>query len=180
MGKSENTRAFCLSKKRFSCKPNIVPILDAVFIFIFFLLMSAEFIKFYIINSDAPAIKMVDSLGNNQDRPLNLALEILPNRIIIKTNPEGQVRNVLSMKNGDYDWDKLLEIIITLKKKNIEENSIILRPHDKIAYKTVIRFIDVVRELPNKLSPLVAKNKKGNQVEAKVLFDRVIFEKDRA
>ena len=169
-----------MAKEKVSCKPNIVPILDAVFIFIFFLLMSAEFIKFYVINSDAPAIKMVDSLGNNQERPLNLALEILPRKIIIKTNPEGQVRDVVRTIDGEYDWDKLLKIMITLKKKNIEENSIILRPHDRLAYRKVIKVIDVVRELPKDLSPLVAKNKKGKSVEAKVLFDRVIFEKDRA
>ena len=168
-----------MAKEKASCKPNIVPILDAVFIFIFFLLMSAEFIKFYVINSDAPAIKMVDSLGNNKDKPLNLALEILPKKIIIKTNPEGQVKEVVYLKNGEYDWDKLLDIIVTLKRKNIEENSVILRPHDRLAYKKVIKVIDVVRDLPQELSPLVAKNKKGNKVEAKVLFDRVIFEKDR-
>ena len=167
------------NKEKVACRPNIVPILDAVFIFIFFLLMSAEFIKFYVINSDAPAIKMVDSLGNNQDRPLNLALEILPRKIVIKTNPEGQVRNVLPLKSGDYNWEELLKIIITLKRKNIEENSIILRPHDQIVYKKVIKIIDIVRELPQELSPLISKNKMGKNVEARVLFDRVIFEKDR-
>ena len=84
------------NRERVICRLNIVPVLDAVFIFIFFLLMSAEFIKFYIIDSDAPAIKMVDSLGHNEDKPLNLALEILPERIIVKTNPEGQVQNVFT------------------------------------------------------------------------------------
>ena len=167
-----------LKKDRVSCRPNIVPILDAVFIFIFFLLMSAEFIKFYVINSDAPAIKMVDSLGSNRDRPLNLALEILPRRMVIKTNPEGQVRDTLPLVNGDYDWERLSKIMITLKRKHIGESSIILRPHDKISYKKVIKAIDVVRELPGESSPLVAKDRKGRMVEAGALFDRVIFEKD--
>ena len=167
------------NKERVSCRPNIVPILDAVFIFIFFLLMSAEFIKYYVINSDAPAIKMVDSLGSSEERPLNLALEIKPRGIIIKTNPEGQVSEILSLKNGDYDWEKLLEIMVELKKKHIEENSVILRPHNRLSYKKVIKFIDVVRELPKDQKPLVAKNKRGATVEADILFDRVIFEKDR-
>ena len=35
---------------------NLIPILDAVFIFIFFLLMSANFIKIYEVQSDVPIV----------------------------------------------------------------------------------------------------------------------------
>ena len=48
------------SKLNRKTKPNLIPIMDAVFIFIFFLLMSAQFIDIYEINSDAPAVVTID------------------------------------------------------------------------------------------------------------------------
>ena len=165
-------------RDRPSCKPNIIPILDAVFIFIFFLLMSAEFIRFYVIHSDAPAIKMVSTLGSDQNPPLNLALEILPDRIIVKTNPEGEVSGVLYTKDGDYDWDGLSGVVRTLKRKYVEENSIILRPYPELPYKKVVEFIDILRALPPGAEPITTKNTKGETVRTSTLFDRVIFEGD--
>ena len=53
-------RSFNKKKKDKKVKPNLIPILDAVFIFIFFLLISAQFIDVYEINSDAPAVVTVD------------------------------------------------------------------------------------------------------------------------
>ena len=164
-------------KEKQSARPNIVPVLDAVFIFIFFLLMSAEFIKFYVIHSDSPAVKMVHSIGHNKKTPLNLALEIKENRIIVKTNPEGQVRNILYKKDGQYDWSELKKIVEVLKRKNIEENSIILRPYDELPYEVVIKIIDIVRLLPPGTPPIISKDSKGKTVQSKKLFDRVIFEK---
>ena len=38
-------------------KPNLIPIMDAVFIFIFFLLMSAQFIDLFEIGSSVPMVR---------------------------------------------------------------------------------------------------------------------------
>ncbi len=165
-------------KERMSCRPNIIPILDAVFIFIFFLLMSAQFIKYFVIHSDAPSVKMVSSSGNNQKTPLNLALDILPDKIIIKTHAEGRINTELKLRNGDYDWEKLVNVIKNLKQKNMDENSIILRPYDKLPYKKVIKIIDVIRQVPKNSLPIIGKNTKGESIKTKKLFDRVIFEND--
>ena len=55
-------------------KLNLIPILDAIFIFIFFLLMSAQFIDIYEIGSDAPITST--SSPENKKPPLNLTLEL--------------------------------------------------------------------------------------------------------
>lgn len=165
-----------LRKDKISCKPNIIPILDAVFIFIFFLLMSARFVSFYVINSDAPSIKMVESVGNNQKTPLNLALEIFGDRIVVKTNPKGIIKDVVKANAEGYDWKKLLAIMIELKKSNIGENSVILRPQNEIPYKNIVKIIDVVRKVPPKDADIVGRNKDGELKKTDTLFDRVIFE----
>ena len=126
-----------------------------------------------------PAVKMVDSVGSSDKTPLNLALEILSDRIIVKTNPEGQVRDILLLKNNEYDWEKLIKIMRFLKEKNMDENSIILRPRDNIPYRRVIKVIDIIREIPNGSPIIIAVNGKGERVQTKTLFDRVIFEHEK-
>ena len=59
-------------------KLNLIPILDAVFIFIFFLLMSAQFVEIYEIGSDAPTVKNVTK--NNKEDPLNLTVDVFKNK----------------------------------------------------------------------------------------------------
>ena len=66
-----------LNKDRIPCRPNIIPILDAVFIFIFFLLMSAQFIKYFTIHSDTPSVKMINSSEKESKDSLKLGLRYI-------------------------------------------------------------------------------------------------------
>ena len=57
-------------------KLNLVPIMDAVFIFIFFLLFSAQFIKLFEIETEAPIVNEVPSNKPLEKEPLNLKLKV--------------------------------------------------------------------------------------------------------
>ena len=72
-----------LGKRRKNEKLNLIPILDSVFIFIFFLLMSAQFLDLYEIGSDVPIVKSLPS-SSSDDKALNLTLEIFQDSVIIK------------------------------------------------------------------------------------------------
>jgi len=65
-------------------KLNLVPILDSVFIFIFFLLMSAQFVDVYEIGSSVPMMKEAKNEKQEKD-PLNLTLEVSKTQIVVKT-----------------------------------------------------------------------------------------------
>ncbi|MBC98168.1 MAG: hypothetical protein CME63_10485 [Halobacteriovoraceae bacterium] len=78
---------------------NLIPILDAVFIFIFFLLMSANFIKIYEVQSDVPIVSSAPPKSNK--KPLALTLKVtgaglklytgVPSKLVKRINktPEG-------------------------------------------------------------------------------------------
>ena len=83
-------------------KLNLIPILDAVFIFIFFLLMSAQFVEIYEIGSDAPAIATVDTEKSDK-RPLNLTLAISSTSIVIKTGVDGVVNTTIPKIGNEYN-----------------------------------------------------------------------------
>ena len=74
-----------MKRKRMNKIPklNLIPILDAVFIFIFFLLMSAQFVDIYEIGTDAPAVAEIEE-EKDKTPPLNLTLVITHNRLTLK------------------------------------------------------------------------------------------------
>ena len=155
---------------------NLIPILDAIFIIVFFLLMSAQFVKFHEIASDAPNIKIVDQKKKNKTEPLNLTLEIRVDSLVIKTKVEGKVVKVLPLKDEEYDLEGLLREIIVLKKNHIHENSVILKPDRSVFYKKIVEIIDTLRELPRRAPAIEAANEDGKLVKTRKLFDQVIFE----
>lgn len=163
-------------KKNEIVKPNIIPILDAVFIFIFFLLMSAQFLEIYEIGSDAPAVKTVDTQEKDKKLPLNLVLSIKTNSIEVKTGLDENIVGTVNMKDGDYDYPKLKEIIVGIKKKHIDESSVVLRPTKKVAYKKIVYIMDTVRALDVREPDIVGTSSKGKRIETKTLFDQIIFE----
>ena len=163
-------------KPREKVQLNIIPILDAVFIFIFFLLMSAQFLKVNEIASDAPSVKIADTTDDSQREPLNLTLEIFSKRIVIKSTARGKVLKSLPLKGGEYDLDGLLKEIIVLKKNHLDESSVILKPTSAIAYSKIVKVIDVLRELPSDEPAVSGVNRKGEEIQTRKLFNQIIFE----
>jgi biopolymer transport protein ExbD len=146
---------------------NLIPILDAIFIFIFFLLMSAQFIDVYEIGSDAPAVQMVKQ--EDKKKPLNLRVKIYQSKLVITTGPENKVYQTLKKINGEYPTDKLNLLLGKLKRENKSENSIILAPRKNINYKNIVKIIDKVRYF----------KEKDNNGEPVKMFDQVMFESSK-
>jgi len=156
------------NKKETSCKPNVIPILDAVFIFIFFLLMSAQFLEIHEIGSDAPAVKTI-SEDNKDDRPpLNLTLKINSKDIAIVTGIEGVVKYRVP-RNKENTFLMLTKHLATLKEKHPKETSVILRPSKGVDFKSIVRIMDASRSY-------TPSTESGRAVASKELFTQVIFE----
>ncbi|MBT3234663.1 MAG: hypothetical protein HN353_01790 [Bdellovibrionales bacterium] len=153
-------------KKRKMERLNLIPILDAVFIFIFFLLMSAQFVDIYQIGSDAPAVKTAMPDQSKQE-PFVLVLEIKRDQLIVKQGVDEQVVKVIRrLRGGGYDLEQLSELLVTIKQQNPKEDAIIFRPLSGIAYSAIVKIMDTVR-----LRPAA-----GQPGKTKTLFERVIFE----
>lgn len=144
-------------------KLNLIPILDSVFIFIFFLLMSAQFLQIYEIGSDAPAVKTTDTMKDDKP-PLNLTLVISTNAIVIKTGvPENTYREIASI-GSEHNLQELKATLIEIKQKHEDEKSIIFRPDSTVNYRALVQIMDSVRE--DRIS--------GPRPQ--VLFNQIIFE----
>lgn len=152
-------------------KLNLIPILDAIFIFIFFLLMSAQFLDIYEIGSDAPITTTVSQPKPDKE-PLNLTLEIKNESVVVKTGLDGNIYRKVSSK----ELEKLNEVLIELKNKHPEENSAILKPASTYEYHKIVKIIDHTREVTKADVYVTAVDDKKRKYPSKVLFDKIIFE----
>ncbi len=124
-------------------KPNLIPIMDAVFIFIFFLLMSAQFVDVFEIGSSVPMVREVVEKEMKKD-PLNLIIEIDKDEVVVKKG-KGEAK-VQSFR--DSEWDKFRALLGELKKKHPEEKVAQLRPKGKVPFHRLVKVIDHTKENP--------------------------------
>ena len=137
-------------------KLNLVPILDSVFIFIFFLLMSAQFVDVYEIGSSLPMIK--DSFEKNKEKdPLNLTLEITKEQVVIKTG----LKKITSKTFTTDQKAQIKEYLTELKRMNPGENTMILRSHPRVPFQELIAVID---------STQISQKNQGK------LFEQIVFD----
>ncbi len=160
-------------KKNSIPKPNLIPILDAVFIFIFFLLMSAQFVKFQEIGSDSP-ISLEAGASDDKKRPLALTIKISKNDIKIFTGVPAKLRRKISASNGNYDLVSLHNEIFRLKKYNLKEEDAIISPERDVSYELIVKIVDEIRSV-NKSDPPLYQNIKGQKVVVKSLFHKIAF-----
>jgi len=161
-------------KKKKIERLNLIPILDAVFIFIFFLLMSAQFLEIYQVGSDLPIA--TDAPPPKDKDPLNLTLMISKNRIAVQTGISAQtILEVKRSKDGEYDLQMLHKQIYNLKKENLKENAITLTPTKDVKYKEIVKIMDAVRSVNKEDQPLSFIDAKGEQKVEKNLFNQMIF-----
>lgn len=164
---------FVRKKRKKTEKLNLIPILDSVFIFIFFLLMSAQFLEIYEIGSDAPAVKTTDSIKNDKP-PLNLTLEIKKDTLVVKTGLPEVVFKEIQAIGGMYNLDELNKVLVQIKQQHGKENSIILRPDPAVNYRKIVEIMDTARELRGTGAFEVQVDGKKNQT--RTLFNQIIFE----
>ncbi|ATH06630.1 biopolymer transporter ExbD [Halobacteriovorax marinus] len=156
-------------------KPNLIPILDAVFIFIFFLLMSSRFLNINEIPSDVPIVSDRQPPKSNK-KPLALTLQILNTRIQILTGVPGYVRKTIGKNaEGDYDLQALRDYLIDLKQKNVDENTVVLEPKVDLSYEDIVKIMDTVRDLKKTDPDIWTKTKDGMDLRVKELFNNIVF-----
>ena len=161
--------------KKGSERLNLIPILDAVFIFIFFLLMSTQFIKIFEIGSDIPIISN-SKPKKPKKKPLALTVTIHKGHISVLTGVPSQLRKkVGKTSDGKYDLNTLHDFLVNLKKSHLSEETVILEPMVDLKYEEIIEIMDSIRSLRNTDGTFFKKDKDGIDVQLKTLFSKIIF-----
>lgn len=158
-------------------KLNLVPIMDSIFIFIFFLLMSASFLKIYEIGSPIPIISDQEPPPKKDDKePLALTMVLNTNEIIISSGlPSKELKKFTRQPDGQFNYEEIHTMLIDLKKQHLDEDSVIFEPVGDLTYEEIVKVMDAVRVLNNTDEAIFKPNKDGVDEKIKNLFDRIIF-----
>lgn len=160
-------------KKRADERINVTPVLDAVFIFIFFLLMSASFSKIYEIASDVPMVS--NSEPPKDSKPLALTVKVYGNGLHVYTGVPSRRVKVIPKIDDKYDTQSLHNLLVEIKKANTNEKSAVLEPIVDITYEDLVKIMDSVRMLTPTDEEIFAKDKDGVEVRLKELFNEIVF-----
>lgn len=156
-------------------KLNLVPIMDSVFIFIFFLLMSASFLKIYEIGSDVPIVSDAEPPKDKKE-PLALTMNIQTNEITLSTGvPSRPYKKFQREAGGEFNYEDIHATLIDLKKKHLDEDSIIFEPNGDLTYEEIVKIMDAVRMLDRTDEAIFKTNKDGIDEKVKDLFNKIIF-----
>ncbi len=162
-------------KKKKDQELNLVPILDAVFILIFFLLMSAQFVKIYEIGSDVPIVSNSEP-PKNKKKPLALTVSITKRGFSLFTGvPSRRIRTISKTQDGQYDLPKLHDYLVSIKKRNLSEETIVLEPIVDLTYEEIVKIMDEIRILKKTDDALFRKDKDGLDIQLKTLFSKIMF-----
>jgi biopolymer transport protein ExbD len=137
-------------------KLNLVPILDSVFIFIFFLLMSAQFVDVFEIGSSLPMTQEIENKKDEKD-PLMLTLEVSKDQVIVKTG----LKNPRSRSFASTAAPELTNYLRELKQQNPKENTMIVRADPKLSFQYLITFIDTTQ---------------GDREKKEKIFEQIVFD----
>lgn len=154
---------------------NLVPILDAVFILIFFLLMSAQFVKIFEIGSDVPIISESEP-PKDKKKPLALTLTITRKGFNLSSGvPSRRIKSISKTQEGQYDLVALHDYLLTVKKNHLNEETIVFEPTVDLTYEEIVKIMDAVRLLNKTDESLYKKDKDGVDVQIKTLFSKIMF-----
>jgi biopolymer transport protein ExbD len=143
---------------------NLIPIMDAIFLFIFFLLTSSQVIKFFEINSDAPIVQ--EGSKNENNEKLMLRAVIKNDSISLYRGEPSKLISTIPLGDLESGLEKFKYQLIGVKKSNPLEKEITLAPTKDISFQTIVNVLDVIR----------SKYKTEVEGDAVPLFPNIILE----
>ncbi len=131
---------------------NITAFLNLMVILVPFLLITAVFSRMTVLELNLPALDAKAKENPNQEIKLQLQAVISQDLLIIRDANLGEFRRIALTENGgrveDFQrkvWKPLSEILIELKTRFPEEQSIALLLERDVSYKMMIEVMDHVR-----------------------------------
>ena len=161
--------------REYDFKINIVPILDTVFVMLFFLLMYANFVVYTEITSDLPMVS-TEPPPKDRHEPLALTLRIDVDGIEVSTGvPSTPRKKIGKDAQGMYNFEELRTFLLELKKAYTDERTVVLEPASNISYEDIVKIMDNVRDLKKTDAAIYRKDAGGIDVAVTELFDNVLF-----
>jgi biopolymer transport protein ExbD len=121
---------------------NIIPIMDAVFIFIFYLLMSAQFVDIHEIETKVPKSEVADKAPKET---LQLKVLLKTNKIEVYRGLQEKLVQSFAFQEGSPVPKEFIDLVNQLKKENPQENTAILSMGLDSKYESMVLVMEVLK-----------------------------------
>lgn len=123
---------------------NLIPIMDAVFIFIFYLLMSAQFIEIHQVTTD---VAKSESVEKAPKKALQLKVKANLNTIEVFSGLEENKIKTFANDGSEKIFVEISHFLHSLKKDNPTEKTVIVSLSTDVKYETMIKVMESVKEI---------------------------------
>lgn len=191
MAKTITSRQIRRRKLAVSYELNLVPLVDIMVNVLIFLVLNFSAMKFSIVPTTLPvsaeeaAVAQEELEEKKEDKPkLNLTVSITGQGFTIAGSGgvllEGSGPTIPKKPDGNYDYEKLNQLMVDIKKRFPWEQDVIIIPEMRLSpnttavdipYQVIMDTMDAVREAPE---PITDSNGDGIP-DSKALFPGVIF-----
>lgn len=191
MAKTVTSRRLRARKMAVSYELNLVPLVDIMVNVLIFLVLNFSAMKFSIVPTTLPASSEEAAVATEQveekkeEKPkLNLTVSITHDGFTIAGSGgvllQGSGPTISKKSDGSYDFEKLNQLMMDIKKRFPWEQDVIIIPEMRLSpnttsvdipYQVIIDTMDAVREAPE---PITDSNGDGIP-DSKALFPGVIF-----
>ena len=121
---------------------NIIPIMDAVFIFIFYLLMSAQFVDIHEIETKVPKSEVADKAPKEA---LQLKVVLKPNKMEVYRGLQEKLVKSYDLNLDSEIPDDFINLVKQLKQENPKEHTAILAANSEVKYHGMIKVMETLR-----------------------------------
>lgn len=157
---------------------NLAPFLDIIVSVIPMLLLSVAFLQIKMIETPIPQVvaEKIAAQDKNEIK-VNLSLTASKSKgfVFDITNQGKKSKEVIPLKEGKLDFDKLNSMAITLKQSYTDVFKVDFYPDGNVAYNDIVKTMDTLRRLPAGQKVSFKDEKSGQAVETDLMFPDVTF-----
>lgn len=159
---------------------DLAPLLAVMVKLVPVLLLSSAFVQMMIIETELPqVVQQAIAKEDKKERPTVVTLDIdRETGVKVTTNKNGKetVRSIAMVNKTDFNFSRVKEVLIQVKKENPEVFKIEFNPSANVPYKEIVKMMDEVRKSNDKtLQFPVTDEKTGKTSQTDYMFPEVVF-----
>lgn len=159
---------------------NLAPFLDIIVSIIPLLLLSAVFVEIKMVESPIPQLvaEAIDNANKKNEKEISISLKVSRKNgyEFVVTDKGKQNKTRVVLKNGQFDYDGLLEATRKIKVVYPDVFNLQIHPDKEVSFDEIIKTMDQIRrETVAGRKIAFTDPKSGKKIETDLMFPNVTF-----
>ena len=151
---------------------NIIPVLDSLVVLISFLLLSATFANFALLDATVPTvIQQAIEQSHKEREKFRVTVTVENKAITLSVDRDGKVeKSIVPLNGGVHDTKRLHAMLVDLKRKHPDRFSLDLDIKNDMSYGEITKIMDESRNMWKEDGSVVLQDAKTQQTQKTTLL----------